>query len=525
MTVTGLPSVRRSMSSSDWGAASHCLEDSYDVSPRELGEGGFGSVRRAWHKGVKEVTRAVKMVKKTNPKVEALVRREVNILRTLDHPNICRLYETFEGRRSVCMVLEYVDGEELFEYIQEVAAAVEAGQPCDCHALAGTVGCQLLSALQYCHERGVVHRDLKPENIMVKRLSPNSWDSLQVKLIDFGLATMLDQHGSSSGTTPKGSLVGTFEYLAPEVRLGPVVADPAADQWSVGVVLHALLTGSIPAEHVRLGKTLVDMEHSTYTRLSKDAKALIVDLLRVNPKQRLSAAEALDSPFMRSYRWRRGSEIILNKTDNITLGKEQPVLKVSQRRAEEVASKAVAELYCGAMRRRSTLAATLEKLSASQEAALHERFKHAAKDCEGCINTRELGTWLTETGELGWTATQALMDSICESFDNDKTDGAAEDVGRSRADLELYADRPIGFEDFKLLLLHSTTEEGGTVRNFLTGSTEALSDDEGCSPLEEDSDSSDGERKGLVPSLSLPLQITVADGGSGDKEKLTCISL
>jgi len=55
------------------------------------------------------------------------VRREVNILRTLDHPNICRLYETFEGRRSVCMVLEYVDGEELFEYIQEVAAAVEAG--------------------------------------------------------------------------------------------------------------------------------------------------------------------------------------------------------------------------------------------------------------------------------------------------------------------------------------------------------------------------------------------------------------
>jgi len=192
----GTPSVQRTRFFIAHNSSTR-LEDSYDISPTPLGEGGFGSVWKARLRGVDDVVRAVKAVPKSNLKVEELVKQEVLILRALDHPHICRLFETFESKRIVYLVMEHVDGQELFEYINGVATAAKAGVVGDGN-FARSVGRQVFSALRYCHDRSVVHRDLKPENIMVKHPAPGrqAWE-VEVKLIDFGLATLWSRSAST----------------------------------------------------------------------------------------------------------------------------------------------------------------------------------------------------------------------------------------------------------------------------------------------------------------------------------------
>merc|ERR1719181_1710587 len=121
---------------------------------KELGAGGFGTVRKASLKGAETVARAVKTVEKSDLKAEELVRREVAILKHLDHPSICRLLETFEDQRHIYLVLELIDGRELFDEIVERRALDEKWS-------AGIMQ-QVFGAIQYCHERNVMHRDLKP---------------------------------------------------------------------------------------------------------------------------------------------------------------------------------------------------------------------------------------------------------------------------------------------------------------------------------------------------------------------------
>lgn len=289
-------SRRRSINRSRFFLAhttSATLEDVYDVEAIPIGAGGFGTVHRATLKAAgTDVVRAVKSISQRNVKAYTMARAEINILRRLDHPNICRLLETFEDREHIYLVMEYVDGKELFDHIQD---SINEGEVPE-EAFAARVMKQVLSALQYCCAVDVVHCDLKPENIMVQRTTAStSLNDCVVKLIDFGLARLC--RAARRSWSDVDEFCGTECYLAPEVRRRGS-ASPASDIWSLGMVLHALLAGGLPADSVASGQEPLDISCEDYLHVSMPARRLLVGLLQTDPGRRLSAAEAAAQPWV-----------------------------------------------------------------------------------------------------------------------------------------------------------------------------------------------------------------------------------
>ena len=176
------------------------LRDNYEIKEL-LGEGAFGSVRKISHKQLHE-DRAVKILSKKYLKTEEELKvlfNEVSILRSLDHPNIITVYETFQDKFSFYIVTELCRGGELFDRITSQGVISEA--------LAAEYARQILSCLVYCHDRRIVHRDLKPENFLLD----NTSSSANLKLIDFGTAVLLNPGEFLT------KQVGTSYYIAPEV--------------------------------------------------------------------------------------------------------------------------------------------------------------------------------------------------------------------------------------------------------------------------------------------------------------------
>lgn len=162
--------------------------------------GAFGEVRKCLHRETKAL-RAVKVVNKKslNEEKQKKLINEITILKRLDHPNILKLYEFFQDQKRNFLVTELCNGGELFDkiteeqYFQEVDAA--------------KIIKQILSAVNYCHQRNIVHRDLKPENILMNKDLVNP----KVTIIDFGTAASL-RPGKKFTTK-----YGTSYYIAPEV--------------------------------------------------------------------------------------------------------------------------------------------------------------------------------------------------------------------------------------------------------------------------------------------------------------------
>merc|ERR1711937_1109338 len=208
--------------------------------------GGFGTVRCARLKGY-SLMRVVKSVEKKNLDAADRAKREIEILKHLDHPNICRLHESFEDEKHIHIVMEYIRGRELYDEVLSQGNMDEES--------AVYIMSQIFSALQYCHERRIMHRDLKPENVMVQHASDrtpvartpkaplsNSGGSV-IKVIDFGLATLC------TAGLRQSTVIGTKHYIAPEVMRGNY--DYPADVWSAGVIFHTLLVGQPPSETFR----------------------------------------------------------------------------------------------------------------------------------------------------------------------------------------------------------------------------------------------------------------------------------
>eukprot|EP00928_Gymnodinium_smaydae_P039715 TRINITY_DN27063_c0_g1_i1.p1 TRINITY_DN27063_c0_g1~~TRINITY_DN27063_c0_g1_i1.p1 ORF type:complete len:552 (+),score=72.20 TRINITY_DN27063_c0_g1_i1:73-1728(+) len=253
------------------------LQDEYDLDDEVIGTGGFGSVRSARPLGDSPSLAkvAVKSVPKRLRAGAALARAEANILRSLEHPSICGFKDIFEDDEHVHLVLEHIDGHELFEEI-------EALQPL-APPRARAVVRQLIQALAYCHERDVIHRDVKPENIMIHSARDDDAEPAAT-LIDFGLATACSDE-------VRTAVVGTAEYLAPEcVSRG--VFSRASDMWSVGVVLHMLLTGgALPS--FKEDELVLD-----HPNVSPVAHEFVARLLQMQPELRMTAAEALQHSWM-----------------------------------------------------------------------------------------------------------------------------------------------------------------------------------------------------------------------------------
>uniref|UniRef100_A0A0K8VG67 Calcium/calmodulin-dependent protein kinase type 1 n=1 Tax=Bactrocera latifrons TaxID=174628 RepID=A0A0K8VG67_BACLA len=202
------------------------IEEKYNLHGL-LGTGAFSEVRLAESKENPDDHFAVKIIdKKALKGKEESLENEIRVLRRLAHPNIVQLLETFEDKWKVYLVMELVTGGELFDRIVEKGSYTEKD--------ASDLIRQILEAVDYMHEQGVVHRDLKPENLLY--YSPNN-DS-KIMISDFGLSKMED-----SGIM--ATACGTPGYVAPEV-LAQKPYGKAVDVWSIGVISYILLCGYPP---------------------------------------------------------------------------------------------------------------------------------------------------------------------------------------------------------------------------------------------------------------------------------------
>ncbi|KAK4548136.1 hypothetical protein LTR36_010005 [Oleoguttula mirabilis] len=220
--------------------------------------------------------------------------REIAIMKLLEHPNIVRLYDVWENRNELYLIMEYVDGGELFHYVDE-----RKGLPED---EAVFIFRQIVSALLYCHRLRICHRDLKPENILLNQRD------LTVKLIDFGMAALQPEGRQLS--TPCGSP----HYAAPEVVSSKPYDGTQADVWSCGVILYVMLTGTTPYNYSQDGDIRVlfrDIARAKYWMppdLSLEAKDLIKRIFVPDASRRITMDGVWEHPLLHKYDKRFGYE-------------------------------------------------------------------------------------------------------------------------------------------------------------------------------------------------------------------------
>ncbi|XP_028894910.1 serine/threonine-protein kinase MARK2 isoform X3 [Zeugodacus cucurbitae] len=248
---------------------------------KTIGKGNFAKVKLAKHLPTgKEV--AIKIIDKTqlNPGSLQKLFREVRIMKMLDHPNIVKLFQVIETEKTLYLVMEYASGGEVFDYLvlhgrmKEKEARVKFRQ--------------IVSAVQYCHQKRIIHRDLKAENLLLD-------SELNIKIADFGF---------SNEFTP-GSKLDTFcgspPYAAPELFQGKKYDGPEVDVWSLGVILYTLVSGSLPFD----GSTLRELRERVLRGkyripfyMSTDCENLLRKFLVLNPAKRASLETIMSDKWM-----------------------------------------------------------------------------------------------------------------------------------------------------------------------------------------------------------------------------------
>ncbi|KAJ9566795.1 hypothetical protein OSB04_002761 [Centaurea solstitialis] len=277
---------------------------------KTLGIGAFGKVKAAQHKltSLKVAIKILALQSIHHDSAAQKVRREINIMRLLSHPHIVSLYEVIETPSAICMVMEYMNSGELFDYITENGRLhedqarhffqqVSIYRPMHhiYHYLQrGTFIYNLMKdyfCVESCHLHMVVHRDLKPENLLLDSKG-------NVKIADFGLANLM-----RDGYLLKTSC-GSPNYASPEVISGSLYAGPEVDVWSCGVVLYALLCGSLPFDDESLSGLYAKIKSGIYTYpnyLSVGARDLITRMLIVDPVNRISIPEIYKHPWFQHH--------------------------------------------------------------------------------------------------------------------------------------------------------------------------------------------------------------------------------
>ncbi|XP_061191398.1 5'-AMP-activated protein kinase catalytic subunit alpha-2-like isoform X10 [Saccostrea echinata] len=240
-----------------------------------LGIGTFGKVKIATHQLTNHKV-AVKILNRQKIKsldVVGKIKREIQNLKLFRHPHIIKLYQVISTPTDIFMVMEYVSGGELFDYIVKHGKLKEPE--------ARRFFQQIISGVDYCHRHMVVHRDLKPENLLLD-------SNLNVKIADFGLSNMM--HDGEFLRTSCGSP----NYAAPEVISGKLYAGPEVDIWSCGVILYALLCGTLPFddEHVpTLFRKIKSGIFAVPDYLNKEVVSLLCMMLQVDPLKRATISQ------------------------------------------------------------------------------------------------------------------------------------------------------------------------------------------------------------------------------------------
>uniref|UniRef100_A0A7S4RWQ1 Non-specific serine/threonine protein kinase n=1 Tax=Alexandrium monilatum TaxID=311494 RepID=A0A7S4RWQ1_9DINO len=355
------------------------IEDDYTVEDKVLGSGLSGPVLLAASK-VDAKQYAVKSFKKSglSSRLRAELRNEAELYLTLDHPHVARLEMVYETDDDLQMVMEYMQGGELYDRLAQRKQYTEEG--------AAATAYQMLLAVAYLHAHKVAHRDLKLENFLYQDRTGD-----HLKLIDFGFAKFWDP------TTKMSQSCGSLHYVAPEVLAHSYTTQ--ADMWSLGIIMYMLLTGTTPfrgseeqiAMKIKSGNPYYC---SRFFKLSEQAQAFVRALLVHNPARRLTASAALEHPWV----MRR------NRAQDTFIGQDILASLRSFARASHF--------------RRVVLSMMAWSLSTEDVADLREQFLFMDLDKRGTITLSELRQTLQERFHVDGAEAQALFESL--DTDNDQ---------------------------------------------------------------------------------------------------------
>ncbi|XP_064484710.1 MAP/microtubule affinity-regulating kinase 3-like isoform X11 [Ornithodoros turicata] len=272
--VTAVPRTARSRTSEEPHIGRYRLL-------KTIGKGNFAKVKLAKHVPTgKEV--AIKIIDKTqlNPSSLQKLFREVRIMKMLDHPNIVKLYQVIETEKTLYLVMEYASGGEVFDYL------VAHGRMKEKEARAKFR--QIVSAVQYCHQKRIIHRDLKAENLLLD-------GEMNIKIADFGF----------SNEFVPGMKLDTFcgspPYAAPELFQGKKYDGPEVDVWSLGVILYTLVSGSLPFDGANLKELRERVLRGKYRipfYMSTDCENLLKKFLVLNPAKRATLEAIMKDKWM-----------------------------------------------------------------------------------------------------------------------------------------------------------------------------------------------------------------------------------
>ena len=268
--------------------------DKYYKKIKDLGSGSYGSVYKAKNLVMDNIV-AIKMIEKVQENMidDLEIKNEVNILKTLSHPNIVKIYEFFDTAIYYYIVTEYCKNGELFSYITNLYNETQLS----------VLFYQVFSGLCYLHEKKILHRDLKLENLMVSEKEKDiatGEEYFWIKIIDFGTAKIFQKNKTEK------TVIGSSYYIAPEVLRQKY--NEKCDTWSVGVILFMTLAGFAPFDgdndeeiirRIKLGK--YNKNDQRYVKHSQEVKDLVSKLLEKNIDKRLSAKEALNHPWFEKY--------------------------------------------------------------------------------------------------------------------------------------------------------------------------------------------------------------------------------
>eukprot|EP00927_Polykrikos_kofoidii_P083656 TRINITY_DN8618_c0_g1_i1.p1 TRINITY_DN8618_c0_g1~~TRINITY_DN8618_c0_g1_i1.p1 ORF type:complete len:1007 (+),score=193.25 TRINITY_DN8618_c0_g1_i1:113-3133(+) len=331
-----------------------------------LGEGSYGSVSKACVRGTGAL-RAVKAIAKAHMVASMnRLKAELEITKMVDHPNVIKLYEIFEDKTNIYLVMELCWGGELLDRIVQQDHLTESQTT---HVMT-----QTLRAVYYLHSNLIMHRDLKPQNILIVTKEPI--ERANMKISDFGMGTQFS----------KGQIftaqVGTLAFMAPEVLTGSGYTE-MCDNWSCGVIMFLCLGGYLPflgsnkeAMKSKVLNKRVAFVGEQWTNVSEEAVSVIHALLRKSPVERYTAKQALRSPWLQN------------------MQRKAP-LKLQQDLVERLCS------FRGLNRfKKAALQLTVSLLNEKQVGELCEAFMRLDKDGDGLLDISELADRLDNKEQL-----------------------------------------------------------------------------------------------------------------------------
>ena len=269
-----------------------------------IGEGTFATVRLAVNKQTGEKV-AIKIMEKSKivqKEDKIRIEREIKVLQNLRHPNIVHLYSVIQTDEKIYLIMEYVKGKELFDYIVAKKKLSEIESCCFYQ--------QIISGIEYLHKIKYVHRDIKPENLLINE------ETKELKIVDFGLSNIY--------TNPLKDLLssacGSPSYAAPEMLNGEKYRAPPVDIWSSGIVLYAMICGYLPFEdddNDVLYDKICKGKFTIPNHVSEKARDLLNQVLVTDPKKRLTIYQIKQHPWFSLYN-NRGKLMI---SDGLILNK------------------------------------------------------------------------------------------------------------------------------------------------------------------------------------------------------------